>query len=86
MSGSLEVIGIEGMGEIRAGDDLARIIVTAIATAGVGLEAHDVVVVTQKIVSKAENRMVRIDPSDPRGHRAVVEAESRGCCAGAVTW
>lgn len=33
-------------------------------------------VVTQKVVSKAEGKLVAIDPDDPRGHRAVVEAES----------
>ena len=31
---------------------------------------------TQKVVSKAEGRMVPVDPDDPRGHRHVVEAES----------
>ena len=36
----------------------------------------DVVVVTQKIVSKAEGRLVAVDPDDPLSHKAVVEAES----------
>jgi coenzyme F420-0:L-glutamate ligase/coenzyme F420-1:gamma-L-glutamate ligase len=41
-------------------------------------EVHegDVLVVTQKIVSKAEGRMVQVDASDPLSHKAVVEAES----------
>jgi len=72
----LEVIGIEGIGEIGPGDDLAGIIAVAASATDVGVVDHDVVVVTQKIVSKAEDRMVRIDPGDPRGHRPIVESES----------
>jgi coenzyme F420-0:L-glutamate ligase/coenzyme F420-1:gamma-L-glutamate ligase len=36
----------------------------------------DVVIVTQKIVSKAENRLVAIDPDDPLSHKPLVEQES----------
>jgi coenzyme F420-0:L-glutamate ligase/coenzyme F420-1:gamma-L-glutamate ligase len=36
----------------------------------------DVLVVTQKIVSKAEGRLVDVDPDDPLSHKAVVEQES----------
>ena len=68
-------MGVEGIGEINAGDDLAGIIATA-CQAGPGLLDGDVLVVTQKIVSKAEDRMVRIDPDDPRGHKAIVDAET----------
>jgi coenzyme F420-0:L-glutamate ligase/coenzyme F420-1:gamma-L-glutamate ligase len=68
----LEVFPIEGMGEIRPGDDLAG----AIADAAPDLREGDVVVVTQKVVSKAEDRLVRIDPDDPRGHKSLVEQES----------
>jgi coenzyme F420-0:L-glutamate ligase/coenzyme F420-1:gamma-L-glutamate ligase len=68
----LEVWGVEGMGEVRPADDLAGLIAAAAAE----LRDGDVVVVTQKIVSKAEDRLVRIDESDPRGHKALVEAES----------
>ncbi len=70
----LEILGFEGIGEITPGDDLAPII----AGAGDGetrLRDGDVVVVTQKIVSKAEGRLVRTDPDDPTGRR-VVESES----------
>jgi coenzyme F420-0:L-glutamate ligase/coenzyme F420-1:gamma-L-glutamate ligase len=40
------------------------------------LADFDVVVVTQKIVSKAEGRLVAVDPDDPRSHKALVEQES----------
>jgi coenzyme F420-0:L-glutamate ligase/coenzyme F420-1:gamma-L-glutamate ligase len=68
----LEVFPIEGIPEVRAGDDLAGLV----AAAEPGLRDGDVVVVTQKVVSKAEGAMVRIDPDDPRGHKAIVEEQS----------
>ena len=73
----LSVFGIEGIGEIRAGDDLAGIIATAAAEGDdTALADGDVVVVTQKIVSKAEDRLVPVDPDDPVGHKPLVERES----------
>ena len=68
----LQVLPIEGIPEVREGDDLAGLI----ADAAPDLQAGDVVVVTQKVVSKAEGAMVRIDPEDPRGHKAIVEDQS----------
>lgn len=68
----LEVFPIPGIPEVRAGDDLAKMIVAAEP----GLRDRDVVVVTQKVVSKAEGAMARIDPDDPRGHKAIVEEQS----------
>ena len=68
---SLLVLGVEGIGEISPGDDLAAII-----AAKAPLVAGDVVAVTQKIVSKAEGRMVRVDTSDPDAKRLLAESES----------
>jgi coenzyme F420-0:L-glutamate ligase/coenzyme F420-1:gamma-L-glutamate ligase len=68
----LEIFAVEGIGEIRPGDDLAG----AIADATPDLLEGDVVVVTQKVVSKAEDRLVRIDPADPLSHKVIVEQES----------
>ncbi|WP_420436755.1 coenzyme F420-0:L-glutamate ligase [Candidatus Poriferisocius sp.] len=67
----LEILGVEGMPEINAGDDLAGLIAEA-----ADLADGDVVVVTQKIVSKAEGAMVAVDPDDPQSHKPVVEQES----------
>lgn len=53
----LEVWAPEGIGEIRPGDDLARVLGDALDRAG-GVAAGDVVVVTSKVVSKAEGRVV----------------------------
>jgi coenzyme F420-0:L-glutamate ligase / coenzyme F420-1:gamma-L-glutamate ligase len=62
----VRVIGLEGIPELRANDDLALILHEAAARAG-GLVAGDVVVVAQKAVSKVEGRVVRladVEPSD----------------------
>ena len=67
----LSVLPVTGMREFRAGDDVA----TEIA-AHADLRHADVVVVTQKIVSKAEGRLVPLDHDDPDGRRRLIEAES----------
>jgi coenzyme F420-0:L-glutamate ligase/coenzyme F420-1:gamma-L-glutamate ligase len=73
----LSVIGLEGIAEVRPGDDLGALILSAVeATDDLNLADDDAVVVTQKIVSKAENRLVAVDPDDPLSHKPVVEAES----------
>jgi coenzyme F420-0:L-glutamate ligase/coenzyme F420-1:gamma-L-glutamate ligase len=63
----ISLVPLEGIPEIRPGDDLAETIAAALAAAGIGLTDDDVLVVTQKVVSKAEGRVVdlrSIEPSD----------------------
>jgi coenzyme F420-0:L-glutamate ligase/coenzyme F420-1:gamma-L-glutamate ligase len=60
-----EVIGVEGLPEIGRGEDLARLIARAAAAQGTSLEAGDLLVISQKIVSKAEGRMVRLSDITP---------------------
>jgi coenzyme F420-0:L-glutamate ligase/coenzyme F420-1:gamma-L-glutamate ligase len=60
-----EVIGIEGIPEVRPGDDIARLIVEAARRQGTPLAAGDLLVVGQKIVSKAEGRLVRLADVTP---------------------
>jgi coenzyme F420-0:L-glutamate ligase / coenzyme F420-1:gamma-L-glutamate ligase len=75
-SGEVWVIPIPGLPEVREGDDLAALITDA-ARAGPGVESGDIVVVTQKIVSKAEGRVVPLAgvmPS-PEAERLAVETE-----------
>jgi coenzyme F420-0:L-glutamate ligase/coenzyme F420-1:gamma-L-glutamate ligase len=62
----ISLIALEGIGEVEPGDDLAQMIAAALAAAGIGLEADDVLVVTQKIVSKAEGRVVELTSVIPR--------------------
>jgi coenzyme F420-0:L-glutamate ligase / coenzyme F420-1:gamma-L-glutamate ligase len=59
---ALEVLAVEGIPEVRPGDDLADLIARA---AGHDLRAGDVVVVTHKIVSKAEGRLVDLRTVEP---------------------
>ncbi|NCY16902.1 MAG: coenzyme F420-0:L-glutamate ligase, partial [Actinobacteria bacterium] len=73
----MDIFGIEGIGEITPGTNLAEVIAAAaIAGHDTELRDGDVVVVTQKIVSKAEDRLVPIDPADPLSHKPLVEQES----------
>ena len=73
----LEVWGVEGIGEIRPGDQLGEIIADACAEPPNGpLQDGDVLVVTQKVVSKAEGRLVEIDATDPLSHKQLVEDEA----------
>jgi coenzyme F420-0:L-glutamate ligase / coenzyme F420-1:gamma-L-glutamate ligase len=72
----LEVLGLGGLPEIEPGDDLAGLLARAAATEGIELADDDVVVVTQKVVSKAEAQLVPIDPGDPESKAKIVEAES----------
>ena len=69
--GALTIFGIAGLPEVRAGDDLASMI-----AAGAELAPGDVVVVTQKIVSKAEGRVVAVDPEDAEARRQLAEGEA----------
>ena len=57
----IRVIGIAGMPEVQSGDDLAGQIIEAVQAQGTAIETGDMLVVTQKIVSKAEGRVVHID-------------------------
>ena len=61
MTIELRVIGVEGIPEVKPGDDLARMILEACSSQEIGVESGDVVVVTQKVVSKAEGRVVNLD-------------------------
>jgi coenzyme F420-0:L-glutamate ligase / coenzyme F420-1:gamma-L-glutamate ligase len=68
----LTITPVHGVPEVRPGDDLAGLL----ADAATDLADGDVLIVTQKVVSKAEGALEQIDPEDPRGHRAIVERES----------
>ncbi len=65
----IEIFPIAGLPEVKQGDDLAQLIVDA---ASPPLENDDVVVITQKVISKAEGRVVSAADKD-----AAVRAESR---------
>ena len=64
MPGEIRVIPLTGLPELEEGDDLAALLAEAGTRSG-GLEEGDVVVVAQKVVSKAEGRIVRLDEVVP---------------------
>ena len=65
MTARLELIALDGIGEVEPGDDLPGLIADALAAAGLTLTDQDCLVVTQKIVSKAEGRLVPLASVDP---------------------
>jgi coenzyme F420-0:L-glutamate ligase / coenzyme F420-1:gamma-L-glutamate ligase len=72
MSPRIEIRAIDGIGEVGPGDDLVELLVAA----DPDLQDGDVVVVTQKVVSKSEAQLVPLDPNDADSKAKVVEAES----------
>ena len=91
MAGDIRVIPVEGMPEVRDGDDLAGLLLQACSGSG-ELQSGDVLVVTQKIVSKAEGRVVQLESlvasplavtlsegthRDPRHTEAVLQESAR---------
>jgi coenzyme F420-0:L-glutamate ligase/coenzyme F420-1:gamma-L-glutamate ligase len=68
---SVEILPVEGLPEVRDGDDLGGMLIGPLRE--LGLRDGDVVAVTQKIVSKAEGRIV---PEEGAGREAWVERES----------
>lgn len=61
----IEVIGVAGLPEITPGDNLTRLFLDACRRESVSLIDDDVVVVTQKVVSKAEGRIVHLSDVEP---------------------
>jgi coenzyme F420-0:L-glutamate ligase/coenzyme F420-1:gamma-L-glutamate ligase len=70
----LRLIGLPGIPLVQAGDDLVALILAAVDRCGERLRDGDVLVVAQKIVSKAEGRIVSVEGVRPSA-RAVELAE-----------
>jgi coenzyme F420-0:L-glutamate ligase/coenzyme F420-1:gamma-L-glutamate ligase len=71
---AIRVVPLEGIPEIREGDDLAELLKEAVERAG-GFEAGDVLVVAQKVVSKAEGRIVALDEIEPSEQAQALAAD-----------
>ena len=72
---SIEIFPVGGIPEVTPGDDLTALIIEGLGASGIALLNHDVVVVTHKVVSKAEGR---IEPApDDRAYRKLAEREAR---------
>ncbi|MCJ7770076.1 coenzyme F420-0:L-glutamate ligase, partial [Candidatus Bathyarchaeota archaeon] len=61
----ISVIGLTDIGEVTKGTDLGQMIYQATLSENVSLQDNDVIVVTQKIVSKAEGRLFRLSEIEP---------------------
>ncbi len=73
----LEIVALEGVPDVSEGDDLCGIVLDAYDASGLAPEAGDILVVAQKIVSKAEGRLVdlaTVSPS-PRAEKLARETE-----------
>lgn len=70
----LEIWPVTGIGEIAPGTDLAGVLAEALAP---DVADGDVLVVTQKVVSKAEGRVVPVDPDDPSDRVRLIRSQSR---------
>ena len=79
MTGQISIAGLGGLPEVASGDDLARLIAdAALAEGGPGLLDGDILVVTSKVVSKAEGRVVRMSRDDAIAAETVRVVARRG--------
>jgi coenzyme F420-0:L-glutamate ligase / coenzyme F420-1:gamma-L-glutamate ligase len=72
----LTVVAVDGVGEVHAGNDLATLLLDALQRQSLELADHDLVVVTSKVVSKSEGRVVSVGET-LEAKVALVEQEAR---------
>ena len=72
---TVSIIPLEGIGEARPGDDVTELLIGGLEASQVTLRDGDVVVVTHKLVSKAEGRIVELG-ADPEAHRKLILEEA----------
>ncbi|MCH8161853.1 MAG: coenzyme F420-0:L-glutamate ligase, partial [Chloroflexi bacterium] len=65
MANEVRIIGLDDIPEVRPGDDLTALILKAAADQDLAFQSGDIVVITQKVVSKAEGRIVDLDDVEP---------------------
>ncbi len=65
MTTKIELIGVPGIPEVGEGDYVAALIARALLNTGIEIVDGDVVVVAQKVVSKAEGRIVKLNSVEP---------------------
>lgn len=77
MPGEVRIIPVHGIGEVAPGDDLATSILTALERQNLQLHDQDVLVVTQKIVSKAEGRIVDLATVEPSAFAQIAAVQGQ---------
>lgn len=73
----IRILGLPGLPEIAAGDDLGGLIADAVGRAQLKIGAGDIFVVTQKVVSKAEGQVAQLEQVKPSA-KAIEWAEAHG--------
>jgi coenzyme F420-0:L-glutamate ligase/coenzyme F420-1:gamma-L-glutamate ligase len=73
----LVLTALEGLPLIRPGDDLGAAILTGLDASGLRLEAGDVLAVAQKVVSKAEGRLLNLSTVEPSAQARELAVQSR---------
>jgi len=71
---TIEIMGINGIPEVQQGDDLVGLILDALERSEGSFAPQDILVVTHKVVSKQEGRVVQI-PTE-QAYRSLVESEA----------
>ena len=75
---TVSILGLEGFPLVKAGDDLAKIIMETAEKNAVPIEDGDIIVVAQKIVSKAEDRVVKLRDVEPsEGAKTMAKVASK---------
>ncbi len=77
MANELRIVPITGIGEIPIGTDLAKLIHDALLAQHLEIEQGDVLVITQKIVSKAEGQLVNLDEVEPSEFARIAAQQSK---------
>jgi len=76
-SSKVEIVALPGIPMVQRGDDLATLVEAGVAEAGLRLQANDVIVIAQKIVSKSEGREVDLDTVAPSERAKELAAETQ---------
>ncbi|MCP8323160.1 MAG: coenzyme F420-0:L-glutamate ligase [Candidatus Methylarchaceae archaeon HK02M2] len=75
MSSNITIIGIKGIPEVKPGDNVSNLIIDAIQSQGITILDEDILVVTHKIVSKAEGRLVNLEKITPSEFALMISGE-----------
>ena len=77
MANELRILPITGIGEIPPGTDLGKLIHDALQAQHLAIEQGDVLVITQKIISKAEGQLVNLDEIEPSEFARIAAQQSK---------
>lgn len=73
----IKIIGVENIPLVAEGDDIASLIINAVSNKGIGVEDHDIFVIAETIISKAEGNKINLKTIEPT-QKALELAEKTG--------